>query len=87
MRDEEITAVLTERGYRRVSSPDGSFRSWLWVAPDRDGEVVATKLCMWEFNLSPNGLHWLLDFNCELKSSYHTDEQRARNIARMARRT
>lgn len=86
MRYEEITAILSERGYRRVESPDGSFRTWLWVAPDRDGPVIATKLCMWEFNLDPDGLNELIDHYCELKTPNYTDEQRARNAARMGTR-
>lgn len=87
MRDEEITTILAQRGYKRVESPDGSFRTWLWVAPDRDGEVIATKLCQgWLGNLSPEGLHFLLDHDCELKSAYYTDADRARNAARMGTR-
>lgn len=86
MRDDEIAAILAERGYKRVESPDGLFRTWLWVAPDREGPVLATKLCMWEFNLSPAGLHFLLDHDCELKSAYYTDADRARNAARMGTR-
>lgn len=85
MRDEEITVILSQRGYKRVESPDGSFRTWLWVAPDREGDVIATKLCQgWLGNISPEDVHWMLDFHCELKGSYWTDEQRAKNEMRMS---
>lgn len=73
---EQIDALLAARGYRRIEPP--TWRSWLWVEPLRD-DALPTKLCQWGSQLKPDGLHWLLDHYCELKSEYYTDEDRAEN--------
>lgn len=84
LNESEIDALLAQRGYRRVASPEPHlWRSWLWVAPIREGAIL-TKLCHGTYGLDEEGLHWLLDHYCELKSEYYTDEQRRKNAARMS---
>lgn len=85
MTESELDAILAQRGYRRVPSPDPHlWRSWLWVEPIRENPI-STKLCQWWTNgLDEAGLHWLLDHYCELRSPEYTDEQRARNANRMS---
>lgn len=78
MNDNTLNTILAQRGYQRIPSPDSMWRSWLWVAPIRD-DGIPTKLCNGQWNLTPEGLHWLLDHDCELKSQYYSDEQRANN--------
>lgn len=84
MTEAQLDAILASRGYQRIPSPDPLWRAWLWVCPMREN-ALPTKLCQWwAGNLSEEGLHMLLDQNCELKTKYYTDAQRERNICRMS---
>jgi hypothetical protein len=72
MSDNTLDTLLAQRGYQRIASPDRMWRSWLWVAPIRD-DGIPTKLCNGQWNLTSEGLHWLLE------SQYYSDEQRTHN--------
>ncbi|MBO0790289.1 MAG: hypothetical protein J2P36_04995 [Ktedonobacteraceae bacterium] len=78
MTKEQLHTILAQRGYQQVESPDTAWRTWLWVAPLREN-AIPTKLCDWACLLTEEGLHFLLDHNCELKSPYYSDEDRAAN--------
>lgn len=81
MTDEELTAILTQRGYRMVEDNRPVYRLDLVVEPVREGPKVATKLGQkWQTcNLTADGLHWMLSHYCELQGQYYTDEQRRDN--------
>lgn len=80
MTEQELTDILTQRGYRLVDDKRPIYRLDLVVEPIRE-DAIPTKLCQKIdlINLSAEGLHFKLGHYCELKGQYYTDEQRRNN--------